>query len=356
MFDTLFIASFSATWVAALLARKVGLLDLSSGRKQHKGAIPLTGGAAIYLTFLAANLLLAEYTDLYPMLAVATVIFAVGLYDDIHGLDAKTRLLTHYACGILLATYAGIHIIDVGNLLGFGSIPLLALSVPLTALSVAGLCNAYNMIDGIDGLAAAISGLPFLVLYWLSVQAGHPIANVFLLLLVPMAVFLLFNLGPNNLLLPKIFLGDGGSTSLGFLVTVALVYCSQGENSLIRPVTALWLTAVPLMDMLATMLRRLKLGHEVTKADRSHLHHTLMNLGLGPRQTLVLMLTWAVACAAMGMSLERAPEYLSLLCYLALFLAHYLFVMQAETIGRWLGRAKAANPDNQPGARKLPVS
>ncbi len=156
-----------------------------------------------------------------------------------------------------------IAITNVGNLLAMGDIPLLLLTVPLTALAVAGLSNAYNMIDGIDGLAASTITLPLSVLYLLALQAGHPMANTLLLMILPLLVFLLFNLGPNNRLLPKIFLGDAGSVTLGFLVTASLVYFSQGDNALILPVTALWLVTVPLMDMLATMLRRLRQGRKL---------------------------------------------------------------------------------------------
>jgi UDP-GlcNAc:undecaprenyl-phosphate GlcNAc-1-phosphate transferase len=199
--------------------------------------------------------------------------------------------------------------------------------VPLTALAVAGLSNAYNMIDGIDGLAASMIALPLLMLYLLALQTHHPMANTLLLMLVPLAVFLLFNLGPNNRLLPKMFLGDAGSVTLGFLVTASLVYFSQGDNALIRPVTALWLVTVPLMDMLATMLRRLKQGRKLMSADRSHLHHTLMDMGLSPRQTLALMAGYASLCAVIGLVLEGMPEYFSLLCYFLLFCGHCLFVI-----------------------------
>jgi UDP-GlcNAc:undecaprenyl-phosphate GlcNAc-1-phosphate transferase len=210
-----------------------------------------------------------------------------------------------------------------------GDIPLLLLTVPLSALAVAGLSNAYNMIDGVDGLAASTITLPLLVLYLLALQAGHPMTATLLLMLVPLVVFLLFNLGPNNRLLPKLFLGDAGSVTLGFLVTASLVYFSQGDSALILPVTALWLVTVPLMDMLATMLRRFKHGRSLMAADRSHLHHTLMDRGLSPRQTLALLVAYAVLCAIIGLVLEGVPEYLSLLCYFLLFCGHCLFVIKS---------------------------
>ena len=152
-------------------------------------------------------------------------------------------------------------------------------------------------------MAAATIALPVLVLYALALSAGHPMANFLLMVLVPLGVFMLFNLGPDNRLLPRVFLGDNGSVTLGFMVTASLVYFSQGEHALIKPVTALWLVALPLMDMLATMLRRARRGHSLMEADRSHLHHTLIEMGLSPRQTLKVLVIYAAICALAGLAL-----------------------------------------------------
>jgi UDP-GlcNAc:undecaprenyl-phosphate GlcNAc-1-phosphate transferase len=315
--------------ITASFGARRGLVDSPDVRKQHSGHVPLTGGIAIFVTLLFGTFTLGIAPYTYSMLLIAGGVFAVGVFDDFRQISAGARLFLQFGSGVLLATYGGIAITDVGNLLGLGNIPLLLLGVPLTALAVAGLSNAYNMIDGIDGLAVSVITLPLLVLYLLALQADHAMANALLLMLVPLVVFLLFNLGPNNRLLPKVFLGDAGSVTMGFLVTASLVYFSQGENALILPVTALWLVTMPLMDMLATMLRRFKHGHKLMQADRSHLHHTLIARGLGRRQVLLLLVTYAVICALIGLLLESVPEYLSLLCYFLLFCAHCLFVVKS---------------------------
>ena len=223
------ISALIITRATARLGARLGLLDRPDARKQHQGDVPLTGGIALFLTFVFGTFVfdIAPYT--YPMLFVACAVFVIGVFDDVRHIRAGPRLLFAFGSGILLATYGNIAIVNVGNLLALGDIPLLWLTVPLTSLAVAGLSNAYNMIDGIDGLAASTITLPLLVLYLLAVQAGHPMTGTLLLLLVPLCVFLLFNLGPNNRWLPKLFLGDAGSVTLGFLVTASLVYFSQGE-------------------------------------------------------------------------------------------------------------------------------
>ena len=331
-------AALIITRLTAGAGYRLGLADRPDARKQHQGIVPLTGGIAIFLVIVLGALVFGVTPYSWQMIVITCVLFAVGVFDDVRHINPWLRLLIQYGAGILLATWGGIAIHNVGNLLALGDIPLLLLTVPLTALSVAGLSNAYNMIDGIDGLAASTMALPLLALYLLALQASHPGADFLLLMLLPLAVFLLFNLGPDNRLLPKIFLGDGGSVTLGYLVTASLVYFSQGENALILPVTALWLVTVPLMDMLATMLRRARHGHKLMAADRSHLHHTLMDMGFSARQTLALLVAWATACALLGLALERIPEYLSLACYCLLFVGHCVFVMKAEAISRRLDR------------------
>ncbi|MCP5129136.1 MAG: undecaprenyl/decaprenyl-phosphate alpha-N-acetylglucosaminyl 1-phosphate transferase [Pseudomonadales bacterium] len=340
------IIALMITRIAASAGNRLGPLDERDARKNHLSAVPLTGGIAIFLTVLVGTPVLGIAPLTYPMLGIACLVFLVGVFDDFQHIRPAVRLLIELCSGVLLATVGGIAIVNVGDLLTLGNIPLLILGVPLTALAVAGLSNAFNMIDGIDGLAASMLALPMLALFALALGANHPMANSLLLILIPLGVFLLFNLGPNNRILPKMFLGDGGSVTLGFMVTASLVYFSQGENAVIRPVTALWLVTVPLMDMLATMLRRARQGQKIMAADRSHLHHSLMDMGFSSQQTLLLLVCYATACALLGKVLEGVPESLSLAVYILLFVAHCLFVLKTDAIGRRVRRRLL-----KPGAR-----
>ncbi|MBE9537748.1 MAG: undecaprenyl/decaprenyl-phosphate alpha-N-acetylglucosaminyl 1-phosphate transferase [Proteobacteria bacterium] len=335
------VAALSINWAAIYMARSFGLLDIPEARKHHSGAIPLTGGVAIFLTVILGHIAFGIPPYSNNMMIIAIVVFMVGVFDDRRHINATARLFIQFASGIALATFGGIVIVNAGNLLAMGDIPLQLLAIPLTALAVAGLSNAYNMIDGIDGLAASMILLPLLILYGLAVTAGHPMANVLLLMVVPLFVFLVFNLGPDNRLFPKIFLGDGGSVTLGFLVAASLVYFSQGENALILPVTALWLVTVPLMDMIATMLRRWHKGHKLMDADRSHMHHTMIGMGFSPRQTLVFMVGYAALCAFLGIALEGGPESSSLLLYTFLFAGHCVLALLSDRRSRRISEQPA---------------
>ena len=207
----IFIAALLIARIVASIGARMGLVDRPDARKRHQGDVPLTGGIAIFLTLLFGTLVLGIEPYNYPMLVIACGVCIVGVFDDFRHIRASVRLMFQFGSGALLATFGGIAITNVGDLLAMGDIPLLLLTVPLSALATAGLSNAYNMVDGIDGLAASTITLPLLVLYLLALQADHAMANSVLLMLVPLGVFLLFNLGPNNRLLPKVFLGDAGS-------------------------------------------------------------------------------------------------------------------------------------------------
>ena len=293
--------------------------------------MPLTGGVSICLTMLFGTYLLETNPLFNEVLAIAMGLFLLGVLDDLRNINPWVRLLSQFVAGAALV-YCGIIITNMGNLLAMGDIPLLGVAGPLTVVAMVGLSNAFNMIDGIDGLAGSMLAIPNLALYLLAINSGYVTADLPLLMLTltPIAVFLVFNLGPNNRLLPKMFLGDAGSVTLGFLAAVSLVYFSQGENALIEPVTALWFVAVPLMDMLFTLMRRAKRGSKLMQADRSHVHYKLIDMGLSPRQALIVLVGAGAIFAVIGLLLENIPAYLSLACYFALFGCHCLFVMRSE--------------------------
>lgn len=327
---TVLIASLVIARMSVAAGVRLNLVDEPDARKRHRGTIPLTGGISVFLAIMFGVIVLGVAPLTWGMLVIAFALFLIGIFDDFRHIKPWLRLLIQYGAGICVASVGGIAIHNVGNLLAMGDIPLLVLTAPLTALAVAGLSNAYNMVDGIDGLSGSLILLPLVVLFVLATTEDHRHADFLLLMIIPLCVFLLFNLGPDNRLLPKMFLGDGGSITLGFLVTACLVYFSQGDNALIRPVTALWLVTVPLMDMLATMLLRLRNRERLMEADRRHLHYTLMRTGFSARQTLLVLLAFGFSMAMVGLALEAVPPYLSLACYFLLFIAHCFLAMRLD--------------------------
>ena len=194
-----------------------------------------------------------------------------------------------------------IQLSNVGDIFGFGSIDLGVLSPLITVLAVIGAINAFNMMDGIDGLLGSqaiitLSGVGLLAMQ--NNTAGLAYLSVaFIAALLP---YVLMNLGVFGIK-RKVFMGDAGSMMIGFTVIWLLLETSQvtAEHSL-RPITALWLVALPLMDMVTVMCKRILRGDSPFKPDREHLHHILQRLGLSSRQALMVISLLATSFVGFG--------------------------------------------------------
>lgn len=333
--------AFSMGWMAAIsllatkslipFAYKVGLLDVPDTRKRHEGAIPLVGGIAIYLSVLImASINLSLPSEFMAVGAICGVVTLLGAIDDRYPAHPVYRLLIQLLSGISIAAIGSICLYDLGNLFGFGAVTLGVLAIPFTAVALTGLCNAFNMVDGIDGLAASlalvsISGLLILV-------GGEGVAaHLLIYFAVALIIFLIFNLQLLPWLGVKIFLGDAGSMLLGSVVAIALIYFSQLDSAPLNPATALWLVAVPLMDMASTMLRRVSKGRSPIHPDRTHLHHILQRAGLPVRQCLLVIVLIATTFALFGIGFELAfknHSYLSFSAFLGCFALYYLCVIK----------------------------
>ncbi len=326
--------AFACAYFSHAASLKAGLVDKPDERKLHDGHVPLAGGPMVFATFVIAVFAFGPpVSGVVPGMAalvLLAVVFLVGLYDDYVHLRPSVRLFIQAICGLLMPVIGGVSLHGVGDLLGFGPIELGYLAVPLTALSFAGLVNAYNMIDGADGLCAGLALLPVFVLAVLAWHVGEPLWFVLATAAIALGVFLVFNLGSGSRWLPKVFLGDSGSGMLGFLVCAVLVYFSQAPQMLVKPVTCLWLVAVPLMDMLATMAIRLREGHHPMRADRRHLHHMLQDLGLGRNFMRRVIFGYAVLMALAGLLLMPHRAWVSMAAYLLLFALHLYGVMLAR--------------------------
>jgi UDP-GlcNAc:undecaprenyl-phosphate GlcNAc-1-phosphate transferase len=203
---------------------------------------------------------------------------------------------------LMMAFWGEVSLQNLGNLVGGGTILLGDCSVPLTVFATVGVINAINMIDGMDGLAG---GLVFILLLCLSVLCfSHGlIANGQFLLVVTMAVsaFLLLNIRWPGRRQAKVFMGDAGSLFLGLVVAWFLIKLSQQSPPVISPVTALWLFAVPLMDTVGLILRRLAKGRSPFAAGREHLHHIFLAAGFTVGQTLTVILLISIILGGIGL-------------------------------------------------------
>ncbi|MBF0183231.1 MAG: hypothetical protein HQM06_02415 [Magnetococcales bacterium] len=311
-------------------AHRVGWLDYPNERKPHQIPVPMVGGVAMFGGLLVGGTLLDAAA--YPVVVLglaATLVVILGCLDDCRTLSTRIRLLSELLIALLLIEWGEIRVLALGNLLGTGPLFLQGWSAPFTALCFIGTVNAINMSDGSDGLAAGQTFVSLLCMLAMAVwwQQGQE-ASMLLLVIMVVFSFLLFNapLTPRRTALT--FMGDAGSKLLGLALFLFTVHLSQKPEPLFSPVTALWLLALPLMELFGSILRRL-LGHQSPfHADKGHIHHRLQRLGYNKRHIFFLLTGFSLLCAAVGCAafLLGVPDYLMFYGLLLLFAGYCWFV------------------------------
>jgi UDP-GlcNAc:undecaprenyl-phosphate GlcNAc-1-phosphate transferase len=308
-----------------VLAIKIGLVDVPNARKIHSNPVPLVGGVSLFvmavaLMFMTKNVSVFAF---YLMVSAGLVAF-IGLLDDLYQLSAFLRFAVQIIGSLIVIYFADVRLETFGYLLwGTWDLNLGYLAVPITVFGVVGVINALNMADGIDGLAAMTFFSPVLVMAYLSGFNAFSLWLVLLLLCV--LIFVLFNKSKRF----KVFLGDNGSLFLGFILAWLLVYFSQGTSAVMKPVTALYLVAVPVYDTIFVMLRRILKGLSPFEPDKTHLHHLFLSFGLTQTQALFAMLASQFSLIALGLIFLKFAVAAHLQFYLFVLLsAVYYFFMQ----------------------------
>lgn len=330
-------------------ARRIGLVDKPDARKRHQGRIPLVGGLCFFLGTLAGLTYLGYFDQfISSLMAGGALLVVAGALDDASDLSVRSRLAIQAGAVMLVIAASGIYVDE----LGLWGMRLGVLGIPFTIVAVIGLINAFNMLDGIDGLAAslAMTSIGAILLFD---HAGWSSPGVLLLLQVLFAAlipYLCVNLGwPDG---RKIFMGDAGSTLIGFLLAWSLVFLSHGQVERLAPVSVLWCVALPIMDTLAVMYRRVRAGGSPFKADRQHLHHLVLDAGFSPRAALVLIVAGSGLLLLLGYALRHAPTLLSAAAFIAVLAVHILWVpgwLRRMRLPLWL-RTPALPPIAATGA------
>jgi UDP-GlcNAc:undecaprenyl-phosphate GlcNAc-1-phosphate transferase len=196
---------------------------------------------------------------------------------------------------------AGVYVESLGDLFGMGEIYLGQWGIPLTIFAVIGLVNAINMSDGIDGLTGSLALVAIIgVFLFESLSGNYRLFDFLLVMAAALVPYLLTNL--SIISQRKIFLGDAGSMFIGFILAWVLIELSQGAGNsrAMEPANVLWCVALPVIDTLVVIIKRLRAGNSPFHPDRGHFHHMLQDLGLGPRQTLIAMVMMALSLLALG--------------------------------------------------------
>lgn len=324
------------------VADRFGMVDAPCIRKRHEGSIPVIGGLAVYATLLL-------FSIFYPfwdarnglwLIALGLPLLVMGMADDRWDLSARNRLVLELACSLFAVLYCGIRLDNIGTLIpGVGG-TLVLLAVPLTVVGMVGGINAMNMTDGVDGLAGGLAALTLTALAVMAYPTHGDIALQLASMVAAIVGFLVFNSRFFGRKRAAVFMGDGGSIFIGFAIVWYLVMLSQGADRVITPVSALWLFAIPLLDTVTIMIRRIARGTSPFAADREHLHHILMLAGFGVNRAVLIILGLQALCILIGIGgmHYQVPDWVMFWIFVWLFGAYYGVMHHAW---KWMKRIKS---------------
>ncbi len=281
-----FVVAWIMTPVCIKLAPKVGAIDIpKDNRRMHTKPIPRFGGLAIYLGTVVSILITFPLdTKIIGILAGGTFIFLVGIYDDIKNMSARTKFICQIIAAVIVyVTGTKIAFVQIPFSSGYIYLHPLLVAV-ITVLWIVGITNTINLIDGLDGLAAGTALIASTCLAYSACISGNIGTGVLMLALAGAALgFLPYNFNP-----AKIFMGDGGSLFLGFMLA-SISLETMKSTTLIVTLIPLIALGVPIFDTAFAIIRRLVNKRPIMEADKGHLHHRIMAKGMGQKRTVILL-------------------------------------------------------------------
>jgi len=325
------ITTFIAILGTYYFCKKFDIVDHPGGRKDHAGIIPLAGGPALLASLFVGNYLGIQNIN-WAVLTAACLLVTAGILDDRVGLRAINKFMIQSFSAALIVIYGGLAVTTIG----IGFIDRLLendfISQLLTIIAITGLINAFNMIDGIDGLCAglALSCLGFILFSFpmINTDINLELIHSFAFGATAISVFLVFNF--NLISGKKIFLGDSGSMLIGLLLATSLIQVSEGrwsENTFFPASLVLWSLSVPVFDTISTATRRILRGVSPMSPDRTHIHHIFLSSGLTPLMTLLSILALSAFLYAIGLALSlNLGEKLSIFFWFAAFIIYYVII------------------------------
>lgn len=343
-FVAIFLFSLLFLFLARKVAKKIGLVDKPNYRKRHQGQIPLVGGISIYAGICFAFL----YTDHYIphvslYLMCAGVLVVTGALDDRFDISVVARAIIQALVAVAMMVFSGRYINSLGYIFGPWEMVLGPFGYLVTLFAVWAAINAFNMVDGIDGLLGGLSCVSLGAMGILLTLDNNPgLALWCFAMIAAILPYILLNLGVFGRRY-KVFMGDAGSTMIGFTIIWLLLQSTQGWGHPMNPVTALWIIAVPLMDMIAIMYRRMRKGMSPFAPDRQHIHHLIMRAGFSSRQAFIIITLTAALLAFFGVAGERWlrwPESVMLLLWIGVFLLYGYVLKCAWRVARFVKRTK----------------
>ena len=309
------------------IAHHVNALDIPNKRKVHKNPIPRLGGLAIFSGFLFGYMVFCKNNDLMNSILIGSfIIIITGIIDDIKPLEAKVKLLGQVLATLVVVIYGNILLSSIsafGIYINFG-----ILSYPITILFILSFINCMNLIDGLDGLATGISSIFFLTVGSISLfKSSHAFSSILCFIMLGSCLgFLKYNKHPAS-----IFMGDTGSMFLGFIISIIalLGFKNVTMTSIIIPFTIL---AIPFLDTIFAIIRRYLKNEKITKPDKFHIHHQLLNMNFSHRKTVIIICLIDALFAFTSLVYILIDRKLGYLMYGILMILVLLFVLKTNVV------------------------
>ncbi len=313
-----FLIAYASTPVAKKLSIRLGAIDMPGERRRvHSNPTPRMGGLAIYFAFIVSVLVFVPLDKkIIGLILGSSIIVALGIVDDIKQLSAKTKMAGQIVAAIVLVLF-GFRIEWLTTPTG-GMMYLSWFSIPATIFWIVGITNTFNLIDGLDGLAAGVAAISSITMSIVAVLNGKNLVATILLLVVGSALgFLPYNFHP-----AKIFMGDTGSLFLGFVLSAISIHGTIKGATAIAIVIPVLAMGLPIFDTAVAIVRRAKNGAPIMQPDRGHLHHRLLDMGFSQRQVVVILYIISGLLGGVAIAVtEATPLWSFILVLLVLFVA-----------------------------------
>lgn len=293
-----FLLAFLSTPFVKKLAKKIGAIDIPKDkRRMHTDSVPLIGGLAIFLGFLVSTVIFTEIDiKIIAILSGALIMVMLGVFDDKYALGAKFKLMIQIIAAAI-PVIAGVRIERI--ILPFlksGGIEFGWLAYPITILWIVALTNAVNLIDGLDGLAAGVSAIASFSMFLIALMQGNYVIAVMSAALVGACCgFLPYNFSPAS-----IFMGDTGSTFLGFVMASLSVLGLFKIHAIISFAVPFIAFGIPIFDTSFAIFRRIKEHRPIMSPDRGHLHHRLVDMGFSHKQAVLIIYAICIVLGAVA--------------------------------------------------------
>jgi UDP-GlcNAc:undecaprenyl-phosphate GlcNAc-1-phosphate transferase len=337
------IASMAINSLLRNLAKeKQILIDLpDKSRRFHDRPTPLTGGLSTLIALLISGKLYIDLNNLngflpeftFQLMVTSIPLVLLFLIDDYKTLKANTRLIIQTILSLYMIYSTEVYLSSFGNILGFGEIELGVFGIPVTIFCIVGIMNAFNMIDGINGLCSACGMLSLLLIGFYS---GLIYDSMLVLVIGSMIGFLIFNLrifGKKR----GVFLGDSGSNLIGFWIAWCAIYSSQNVFYNAEAVTMLWFVAIPLLDCVGLIFSRLKKGIKINAPGRDHIHHKLMHK-FSSQKTLGIIIMFSLVLGFIGIYLDTYFEtwvsFFSFMIFSSLYYLYAFIIIDSKKLNK----------------------